>query len=206
MSARSANGRGVRAADLVRAERAPPIRLVQRRWSPEFGFAAARRAKVQRPGGGECNHAPAISGAAHAGRVELREKVMPVPADTRRALGLAALLAGAGATHFAVPKFYDAMIPEALPGTPRRWTYGSALIEITTAAAVAAPRTRRLGGLAAATLFAAVLPGNVKMAIDARNSDSAAYRLGTILRLPLQAPLITWALKVRRTAPRGTSH
>jgi uncharacterized membrane protein len=62
------------------------------------------------------------------------------------------------------------------------------------------PRTRRSGGLAAAALFVGVLPGNIKVAIDARGSDSAAYRIGTLLRLPLQAPLIAWALKVRRTA------
>lgn len=120
--------------------------------------------------------------------------------DSRRALSLAALLAGAGATHFAMPKVYDAMIPEPLPGSPRMWTYGSAVAEFATAAAVAVPRTRRTGGLAAAFLFAGVLPGNVKMAVDARKSDSTAYRTGTLLRLPLQAPLIAWALKVRRTA------
>lgn len=121
-------------------------------------------------------------------------------AETRRALGLATLLAGAGATHFAVPKFYDAMIPEPLPGTPRMWTYGAAVAEFATAGALVVPRTRRTGGLAAALLFAAVLPGNVKMALDARASDSAAYRLGTVLRLPLQLPLISWALKVRKDA------
>lgn len=127
-----------------------------------------------------------------------------MPDDRRRAqaraLGLAGLLATAGASHFAMPKFYDAMIPEPLPGTPRMWTYGSGIVELATATAVLVPRTRRAGGLAAAALFAAVLPGNVKMALDARRSDSAAYRVGTILRLPLQAPLIAWALKVRRAA------
>lgn len=122
--------------------------------------------------------------------------------DSRRALSLAALLATAGSTHFAVPKFYDAMIPEQLPGPPRWWTYGAAVAEFATAAAVAVPRTRRAGGLVAAVLFAAVLPGNVKMAVDARDSDSSAYRAGTLLRLPMQLPLILWALKVRRAAAR----
>jgi uncharacterized membrane protein len=129
-----------------------------------------------------------------------REKVLAVSADNRRAVALAALLAGAGTTHFAVPKFYDAMIPEPLPGTPRMWTYGAGAVEIVTAAAVAAPRTRRTGGLAAALLFAAVLPGNIKMALDARKSDSTAFRIGTLLRLPMQWPLIAWALKVRDSA------
>jgi uncharacterized membrane protein len=125
---------------------------------------------------------------------------MSVSADTRRAFGLAALLAGVGSTHFVMPKFFDAMIPEPLPGTPRMWTYGVGAVEIVTAAAVVAPPTRRFGGLVAAALFAAVLPGDVKLAIDARKSDSRAFQVGTILRLPLQAPLIAWALKVRSSA------
>ena len=41
-----------------------------------------------------------------------------------------------------------------------------------------------------------------QMALDARRSDSAAFRAGTILRLPMQLPLISWALRVRRSAPR----
>jgi uncharacterized membrane protein len=38
------------------------------------------------------------------------------------------------------------------------------------------------------------------MAVDARKSDSTAFKIGTLLRLPMQAPLITWALKVRSRA------
>jgi uncharacterized membrane protein len=123
-------------------------------------------------------------------------------ADTRRALALSAFLGCAGAMHFVVPKFYDAMIPEPLPGAPRTWTYGSGVAEIGVAGAILVPRTRRSGALAAALLFATVLPGNVKQALDARRSDSAAFRAGTILRLPLQLPLIGWALRVRRGAAR----
>lgn len=119
-------------------------------------------------------------------------------ASRARATALSALLAGAGLTHFAVPGLYDAMIPDALPGPKRTWTVGSGGVELAVAAAVLVPRTRRLGALGAAALFVGVLPGNVKMAIDARHSDSAAYRAGTLLRLPLQAPLIAWALRVRR--------
>lgn len=121
-------------------------------------------------------------------------------APSRSALGLAALLAGAGATHFAVPGYYDAMIPEFLPGRPRQWTRGSGVAELAVAAAIIAPPTRRTGALAAAGLFAAVLPANVKVAVDARKSDSLAFKIGTILRLPMQWPLIAWAAKVRREA------
>jgi uncharacterized membrane protein len=121
-------------------------------------------------------------------------------ADTRRALALSVFLGCAGSMHFVVPKFYDAMIPDPLPGAPRSWTYGSGVCELAVAGAIAAPPTRRVGALAAALLFASVLPGNIKMALDARRSDSTALRIGTILRLPMQLPLITWAMKVRRTA------
>ncbi len=121
-------------------------------------------------------------------------------ADSVAVWGLAGLLAGAGATHFAFPAFYDAMIPEPLPGRPRSWTYGAGVAEVAVAAAVLVPRTRAAGGLAAAGLFAGVLPANVKMALDARRSDSAAYRAGTLLRLPMQVPLIAWALRVRHRA------
>ncbi|MBE8522559.1 hypothetical protein ILP97_34585 [Amycolatopsis sp. H6(2020)] len=113
------------------------------------------------------------------------------------------LLAGAlgfmGVLHFAVPKPFDGLIPASLPGSRRAWTYGSGVAELAVAAAVAAPRTRRLGGLAAALLFLGVFPGNVKMAVDARRAP-APQRAIAWARLPLQWPLIAWALKVRENA------
>jgi len=119
----------------------------------------------------------------------------------RKAIALAALLGSAGVAHFAAPKPYDALIPEQLPGSPRAWTYGSGVAELATAAAVAHPRTRRLGGLVAAGLFAAVLPGNAKMAADwHRARRPLPMRLIAFARLPLQWPLITWALRVARDA------
>jgi len=110
---------------------------------------------------------------------------------------LAALLTVAGVTHFAAPKPYDSIVPKALPGSPRLWTYLSGAAELATAAALVNPRTRRIGGLAAAGLFAAVLPANVQMALDWRDKP-AAQRALAYGRLPLQAPLIWWGLKVAR--------
>jgi uncharacterized membrane protein len=115
------------------------------------------------------------------------------------ALGLAALLAASAVTHFAKPRPYDALIPRALPGSPRAWTYASGLAEFGVAAAVAHPRTRRAGGLAAAALFAAVFPANVKMAVDWRRRP-LPQRAIAYARLPLQAPLIWWALRVASAA------
>ncbi len=128
---------------------------------------------------------------------------MPVdranPSTSRATRSLVALLAGVGTLHFALPRYFDALIPERLPGTPRTWTYLSGVAELACAAAVAAPRTRKAGALATAGLFAAVYPGNVKMALDWRDR-SPLLRAVAYGRLPLQIPLVLWALKVSRDA------
>ncbi len=115
----------------------------------------------------------------------------------RDAAGLAALLATAGAAHLARPAPFDGIVPRGLPGRARTWTYLSGAAELAVAAAVAHPRTRRLGGLAAAGLFAAVFPANVRMARDWRGRP-AAQRAIAYGRLPLQVPLVLWGLRVAR--------
>lgn len=113
---------------------------------------------------------------------------------------LAAFLAGAGATHFAGPRFYDQMVPDVLPGPDRAWTWGSGVAEIAVATYVLRLRTRRVGALAAAVLFVAVFPANVKMAVEA---EGARDQLMTYGRLPLQVPLVVWAWRVFRAKPRS---
>jgi uncharacterized membrane protein len=114
------------------------------------------------------------------------------------AVALAGLLAAAGVTHFVRPAFYDPIVPRALPGPARFWTYASGVAELAVAAAVAHPATRRTGGRAAAALFVAVLPANLQMAVDWRHRRPAR-RAVAYGRLPLQAPLIWWALRVARS-------
>ncbi|MEW2498922.1 MULTISPECIES: hypothetical protein [unclassified Amycolatopsis] len=119
----------------------------------------------------------------------------------RPAYWLAGFLASAGLTHFLRPKQYDALVPEELPGSRRAWTYASGAAELGVAAAIALPRTRRLGGLAAALLFVGVFPGNVKMALDfERKKLAAPVRAAAWFRLTAQWPLVKWALKVRDNA------
>ncbi|MFJ6214624.1 hypothetical protein ACIQGZ_15005 [Streptomyces sp. NPDC092296] len=115
----------------------------------------------------------------------------------RSALLLSGLLAGAGVLHLVRPEPFDAIVPSALPGAPRLYTQLSGVAELACAAAVAVPRTRRLGALATAGLFTAVFPANVQMAYDWRRA-APAKRAVAYARLPLQAPLIGWALAVRR--------
>jgi uncharacterized membrane protein len=125
-----------------------------------------------------------------------------LPGSSQRpAFVLACLLATSGALHFARPKPFDALVPKELPGSRRQWTQASGAAELAVATAIALPRTRKLGGLAAALLFVGVFPGNVKMALDAqREQRPARQRLVAWLRLPIQWPLVSWALNVRDSA------
>ncbi|MER5437465.1 hypothetical protein [Streptomyces sp. NPDC002790] len=114
---------------------------------------------------------------------------------------LAGLLAGAGAAHFLLPKQFDAIVPRRLPGSPRTWTYASAVVELALAAGVAVPRTRSRSATAAAAFFVAVVPANVKMAADWKDRP-APMRRAVQARVPLQIPLVLWARKVARDASR----
>jgi uncharacterized membrane protein len=110
---------------------------------------------------------------------------------------LAGLLAGAGVLHFVRPEFYDGLIPPFLPN-PRAWTYASGVAQLACAAAVALPGTRRAGGLGAAALFVAVFPANVYTAVEPGDLP----RWAAVARLPLQVPLVLWALQVARASER----
>lgn len=114
-----------------------------------------------------------------------------------------AVLAGAllttGVLHGVAPRPFDTIVPPWLPGSARAWTYASGAAELAVGAAVAVPRTRRLGALAAAALFVAVFPANVQMAWDWRRRPWP-WRAVAVGRLPLQVPMIAHALRVRREA------
>ncbi|MGV8967754.1 MAG: hypothetical protein ACOH2F_15920 [Cellulomonas sp.] len=119
------------------------------------------------------------------------------------AAGLATLLGAAAVTHFARPRVYEPLIPRPL-GNPRAWVLASGAAELLCAAAVALPPTRRIGALASAALFVVVFPGNVQMALDA--GPFATNRRRFVIawaRLPLQAPLIAWALAVASRSARA---
>ncbi|MER6632977.1 hypothetical protein ABT301_32960 [Streptomyces sp. NPDC000987] len=122
-----------------------------------------------------------------------------MPRSERSPLLLAGLLAAAGAAHFAVPRQFDAIVPRALPGAPRTWTYAGGAAELAPAAGLAAPRTRKAAALAATAFFVGVFPANVKMAVDWRHRP-APQKAAAFGRLPLQLPLVLWARGVARGA------
>lgn len=106
-------------------------------------------------------------------------------------------LVGMGILHFVVPQAFDGIVPEELPGTPRFYTLASGVAEAATGGLLLAPRTRRVGALAAIALFVAVFPGNVNMVRLWRNKPLPMQAIA-VARLPLQIPMITQALKVYR--------
>jgi uncharacterized membrane protein len=121
----------------------------------------------------------------------------------RRWPPLAALLGGSGVLHLLRPAPFAAIVPRPL-GNPLPWVYVSGVAELACAAGLAATRTRRDAALATAALLVAVYPANVQMALTAVRSPRASgtYRAATLARLPLQLPLVLWALSVRRRAAR----
>ena len=117
----------------------------------------------------------------------------------------AAFLAS-GVAHLVRPEVFEPIVPRPLP-YKRELVYASGLAELACAAGLLVPLTRRLAGLASAALLVAVSPANVQMAIDARRAIAKGstprrqvMRAVAIARLPLQAPLIRWALQARSRA------
>jgi uncharacterized membrane protein len=123
--------------------------------------------------------------------------------DDRRALGLAALIGGAGVLHFVRPEVFDAIVPDWMPGSARTTTYVSGAVEIAGALLVAIPRTRRAGAWLCFWTFLGVFPANVQSALDGGMADAPTpfdSAAAAWLRLPLQIPLILWARRVAREA------
>ncbi len=139
---------------------------------------------------------PAWPAGAGLGRIV----PMSPPAPAWRSL--AGMMAGAGATHLLAPRIYTPLVPRRL-GDPRPWVLWSGLAELACAAGLVLPRTRRSAGYATAALLCAVYPGNVQMAVTWVRSPraSTAAKAVALARLPVQVPLVAWALRVARSAP-----
>jgi len=117
-----------------------------------------------------------------------------------RGAKMGAWLIGMGLLHFAAPKPFDSIVPEELPGTQRFYTYASGVAEVAVGGLLVAPKSRRVGALAAIALFVGVFPGNVNM-VRLWFKDPMKplpMKVAAIARLPLQIPMITQALKVYR--------
>lgn len=116
---------------------------------------------------------------------------------------LASFLLVAGVAHFANPEFFDAIVPPWAPGSARFATFASGIAELLVGLGICRRQTRRIALWCAAALFVAVYPANLYMAWDWRNRE-LADQLVAYGRLPLQIPMIWWAVALARRTQRLT--
>jgi uncharacterized membrane protein len=122
-----------------------------------------------------------------------------LPKDTA---ALVAIFAVSGVVHLVKPEVYEPLMPTWVP-RHREVILGSGVAELACAAGLAVPATRRTAGWGSALLLVAVFPGNVHMAADAQriaatSPKARGFKAATLLRLPVQWPMIRAALKVAR--------
>jgi uncharacterized membrane protein len=122
-----------------------------------------------------------------------------LPKDTA---ALVAIFAVSGVVHLAKPYVYESLMPSWVP-RHREVILGSGVAELACATGLVLPATRRTAGWASVLLLVAIFPGNLKMAVDAQQIRSTSnrarrFQAATLLRLPLQWPMIRAALKVAR--------
>lgn len=102
-----------------------------------------------------------------------------------------------GALHLVRPRPFVAIVPRPLPAKGALVAV-SGVAELACAAALLAPPTRRLAGLATAGLLLAVFPANVQMALDVCRRRGPLARVAVLARLPLQLPMIRAAWRAYR--------
>ena len=118
------------------------------------------------------------------------------------AIALAGLFLTSGTMHFVKPEPFEAMVSKQLPSR-RALVYASGVAELACAVGLLVPRTRRVAGIVSAVLLVAVFPANVTMTSTAkrrldRDPDDhrrQGYLAATVVRLPLQWPMIRTALR-----------
>jgi uncharacterized membrane protein len=120
---------------------------------------------------------------------------------TRSQKGLTAFFSFAGAMHFVVPRFYEAIMPPSLP-RHKEVVVISGIAEIAGGAAVLSPHTRRFGRWWLLALLVAVFPANVHMAVNpeqVRGLDlERVPRWALWARLPLQPLAMLWVWRATR--------
>ena len=121
--------------------------------------------------------------------------------ERRSPLALGALLLGMGLLHLVVPKPFARLVPAFL-GPARFWVAFSGVAELASGAALLRRSTQRAGAWAAAATLVGVFPGNVKMALDA-SPPGSAWSTVLWLRLPLQIPLVVWAVRCAQRSSHG---
>ena len=119
------------------------------------------------------------------------------------------ILFGAGVGHFIFPSALDAIVPSALPGDPRIYTYLSGVAEIMIGLALLSAPSKQLfgkplklwGAYGAFALFLAVYPANINMAIQ-WSDRPMPEPLIAYARLPFQFYFLYAAWQLIKTIKR----
>ena len=119
------------------------------------------------------------------------------------------LLLGAGIGHFVFPSALDSIVPAALPGDPRIYTYLSGVAEIMIGLAFLSAPDKKLfgkplklwGAYGAFALFLAVYPANINMAIQ-WSDRPMPDPLFAYARLPFQFYFLYAAWQLIKTIKR----
>ena len=108
----------------------------------------------------------------------------------------------AGLMHFIKPRWYESIMPPYVPAH-RELVAASGVAEIAGGVALMCPdeHVRRAGAWWTVATMVAVFPANVHMALHHEDYPVPGGRTALLVRLPVQALFIAWALAAGR--PRG---
>jgi uncharacterized membrane protein len=111
---------------------------------------------------------------------------------------VAAAFSVSGVVHIVDPSFFTGIVPGFLPGK-------TALVVVSGFAelvcAVGLWRREPWAGISTAVLLLAIWPANLQMAVSAQQGHNGTAQVLDWVRVPLQVPLIWFALQVRRPGP-----
>lgn len=121
-------------------------------------------------------------------------------------LFLAVFFVCAGLMHFVVPDAYIRIVPPAFPA-PNLLVELSGIAEILGGIGLLVGFTQRAAAWGLVLLLVAVFPANIYMAVShVRGPGILGQSWAQWLRLPLQIPLILWALCYTRRPASKTIH
>jgi len=106
-----------------------------------------------------------------------------------------------GVLHWMAPIPFVAAMPGYLP-EPLALVLISGVFEVAGGVGILIPRLRAMAGWGLIALFVAVYPANINMALHPGDHASLILQVVLWCRLPLQIPLIYWALRVSDSGRR----
>ena len=112
---------------------------------------------------------------------------------------VAAAFTLSGVVHLVHPATFTPIVPRFLP-RPTELVYASGIAELICAFGLW--RRDRWAGIAAAALLVIIWQGNLQHALDAQRGEDLTTKVFTWIRLPLQIPLIWFALQSGRDPGR----